>query len=232
MRSAALLIIGNEILSGEVKDENGPWAIDRMVASGVDVRRVVTVPDERDTIAAEIRACRAAADAVIVSGGIGPTHDDETRPAIADALSAELEWNAEAEARIRKFYGDRLTDAELSMAEFPRGARLVSGAKTGTFGFEVRRVYALPGVPFLFHDLIDTVVLDFDGGPLHKRELRSDRREGEIAPHLADAQLRCGDVAIGSYPVCVDGVWHVRVVLRGPDPDRLDAVLRDLGALL
>ena len=192
MRNAAVLIVGNEILSGDIQDENGPFLIERFVEHGIRVVRMLTVPDERETITAELSRLRAVADAVVVSGGLGPTHDDQTRPAIADALGAVLEPNSDAESRIRGFYGERVTDAELAMALFPRGARLVSGAGTGTFGFEAGGVYALPGVPFLFRDLIDGIVTDFEADPLFRREFRTTLREGEIAPRLADAQGRAG----------------------------------------
>lgn len=229
MRSVAVLIIGDEILQGEIRDENGPRLIRHFTGRGIEVVRLVTVPDERPAIIEELGRLRGLADAVVVSGGIGPTHDDHTRPAIAEALGLGLSAHAEAEERIRGYYGDRVTDAELSMAQFPQGARMVNGVRTGTFGFEVGGVYALPGVPALFRDIIEGIAEDFARAPLHKLELTTSLREGEIAPRLATAQGELADVAIGSYPVCDDdGCWHVRVVLRGEDPDRLADVARDL----
>lgn len=229
MRSVAVLIIGDEILHGEIPDQNGPRLIRHFANLGISVVRLVVVPDERTPIITELQRLRALADAVIISGGIGPTHDDHTRQAIAQALGVGLTTNTEAAERIRGFYGEQVTGAELSMAEFPDGARMVNGARTGTFGFEVRGVYALPGVPSLFSEIVEGLATDFQRSPLHKLELTTTLREGEIAPRLASAQGAVGDVAIGSYPVCDDdGCWHVRVVLRGEDPDRLAAVAKDL----
>jgi molybdenum cofactor synthesis domain-containing protein len=220
-----ILIVGDEILSGEIADENGPWLIGRLGGVGVRTVRQVVVPDDAAQIADELVRLRAMADAVVISGGIGPTHDDVTRPAVAQALGLSLERHDEAETRIRGFYGDAVTDAELSMAQVPTGARLVSGVKTGTFGFALSGIYVLPGVPFLFRDLIEGIAADFGATPLHKEELRSDLREGEIAPVLAALQSDRPDVAIGSYPVCEDGCWHVRIVLRGADRQQVaDAV--------
>lgn len=229
MRSVAVLIIGDEILQGEIHDENGPRLVRRFADAGVPVVRMVTVPDEHDAIITELNRLRALADAVIVSGGIGPTHDDYTRPAIANALGLDLTAHTEAEDRIRGYYGDRVTAAELSMAQFPVGARIVNGLRTGTFGFEVDGVYALPGVPRLFRDIIEGLADEFQAAPLHRVELRSSLREGEIAPRLATAQDAWRGVAIGSYPVCDDeGCWHVRVVLRGSDPAQVAEAAKDL----
>ncbi len=229
MRSVAVLIIGDEILHGEIQDENGPRLIRQFAGRGIEVVRLVVVPDERTAIVTELQRLRALADAVVISGGIGPTHDDHTRPAIAEALGLGLSVHEAAVERIRGFYGDRVTDAELSMAEFPDGARMVDGVRTGTFGFEIRGVYALPGVPSLFTDLVEGIAAEFQRAPLHKVELTTSLREGEIAPRLASAQDDLGDVAIGSYPVCDEhGCWHVRVVIRGEDPSRLADIAKQL----
>src|SRR2546428_14066019 len=116
MKTAALLIVGDEVLTGEVRDENGPWMIGRLAALGTRVVRLSVVPDRLGDIVQELTRLRALADAVLVSGGIGPTHDDLTRPAVAAALGVPLEGHPEAAARIRGWYGAKPTDAELSMA--------------------------------------------------------------------------------------------------------------------
>jgi molybdenum cofactor synthesis domain-containing protein len=221
MRSAALLIVGDEILSGEIADENGPHTIRLLNEAGVRVERLVTAPDAVDAVVGELTRLRGLADGIIVSGGIGPTHDDVTRPAIARALGCDLVVQPEAERRIRAFYGERVTEAELSMAEMPRGAALLDGERTGTFGFALAGVFVLPGVPFLFRDIVGGVVASFRRAPLLRGEIRTRRREGEIARPLADVQGRLLDVAIGSYPVYEEGAWYVRVVVRAGDPARL-----------
>ncbi len=233
MRSVAILIVGDEILHGEIRDENGPHPVQRFAGAGIRIVRIVTAPDEHDEIIEELNRLRTLGDAVIISGGIGPTHDDRTRQAIASALGVGLQLHREAEDRIRGFYGDRVTEAELGMAQFPTGARIVSGLRTKTFGFEVDDVYALPGVPALFRDIIEGLANEFSGAPLHRVEFRSELREGEIAPRLADMERACAGVAIGSYPVRDDeGTWHVRVVLRGSDHDRLTEVAKELAEQL
>ncbi len=224
----ALLIIGDEILSGEIEETNAPAFLRRCRDVGVPVRRVVVVGDDTKTIAAELTRLRALADAVVCSGGLGPTHDDATRQAVARALGLDLEPHPEAAERIRGFYGEKTTESDLSMAAFPVGARLVVGPETGSFGFEVGAVYALPGVPFLFRDIVEGLLPDFQGAPLYRHEIVSHMREGELAPQLADFQGRWQDVTIGSYPECVDGDWRVRVVLRGADAARVTALAGDL----
>lgn len=226
MDTVAILIVGDEILSGEIVDENGPFLLRALTEAGVDVVRVVTVGDRPEEIAGELRRLRALADAVVVSGGIGPTHDDPTRPAIAAALGVDLATNAEAVACVRSFYGDDATEAELGMAEMPRGARLLRGEKTGTLGFAVGGVYALPGVPFLFRDLARALPTAFASRQLCRAVLETRLREGVIAPRLAELQDANPDVAIGSYPIFdpEHRRWQVRVVVRAADPARLEAV--------
>jgi molybdenum cofactor synthesis domain-containing protein len=232
VRTATLLIVGDEILSGEVVDENGPYLLKRFAQAGVKVERVAVAPDAEGPIAEELLRLRALGDAVIVSGGIGPTHDDVTRPAVSRVLGLPLESHPAAEGRIRAFYRERVTEAELSMALWPQGAQCVVGQKTGTIGFACCGVYVLPGVPVLFRDLVDSIATEFAAPPLHRQELVTRRREGEIALGLAECQGRACDVRIGSYPVLEETGWHVRVVLRGVDPARVEAVAREVMAHL
>lgn len=232
MRSAAILIVGDEILSGEVRDENGAFLTQRLAGAGVRVERVAVCPDREEEIVAELCRLRALADAVIVSGGIGPTHDDVSRPAMAKALALPLVASAEAEARIRGFYGLETTAAELEMARLPQGARLVLGPTTGCFGFEVAGLYGFPGVPFLLRDLTEAILPDFRGAPLARAEILTDLREGEIAAGLTEAQRAVLGVAIGSYPVFADGRWIVRVVVRGEHGPSVEACEADLRARL
>jgi len=220
--TAGILIIGDEILSGEVQDENAPLMVRAFAEWGVGVARVVTVPDEKGAIVEELCRLRALADLVVVSGGLGPTHDDLTRPAVAEALGLPMERHAEAAQRIRAWYGDETTAAELAMADLPRGAELLDGAKTSTFGFLAGGLAVLPGVPALFRDIAAGLPGLLPSEPLAKAELHTDRREGEIAPALAEVQGRYPDVAIGSYPTCNAAGWHVRIVLRARDPVRLE----------
>ncbi len=232
-KTAGILIVGDEVLSGEVRDANGPFLIERLTAFGARVARLAVVADRRDAIVRELVALRADADAVVVSGGIGPTHDDLTRPAVADAVGVPLEPHAEALAQVARWYGDRATDAEREMACLPRGSRVLHGPRTNAMGFAVAGVFVLPGVPFLLRDLVEGMAADFAGPPLAKAEVRTDLREGQIAADLARVQAEALDAAIGSYPwVEPDGRWHTRVVVRAADPARAAVVADAVRAAL
>jgi molybdenum cofactor synthesis domain-containing protein len=232
VRTAAILIVGDEVLSGEVADANGPFLVRAFGAAGVTVARIVVVPDHEESIVAELARLLAMADAVVVSGGIGPTHDDVTRPAVARALGVPLETHEEAERLVREIYGSRTTDSELAMARLPSGARLLRGPRLGTIGFAAGPVYVLPGVPSFFQDLALALIGDFRAPPLHREEVVTRRREGEIAPALAAIQTRRDDVRIGSYPIFEDGRWHVRIILRGTDPHLVSLTAREVRAAI
>jgi molybdenum cofactor synthesis domain-containing protein len=231
VKTASVLVIGDEVLSGEVRDENGPWLVSRLSALGSRVVRVATVRDVLEDVVEELARMRGAVDAVLVSGGIGPTHDDVTRQAVAVALGVPLERHPEAEARVRSWYGDRTTDAELTMACLPRGSRLLRGARTEALGFVVAGIHVFPGVPWLLRDLVDGSADAFEGSALHREEVVTSLREGEIAVDLGLIQSRALDVAIGSYPTPHrDGTWTTRVVVRSPDLARAAAVAGEVRA--
>jgi molybdenum cofactor synthesis domain-containing protein len=229
VKTAGVLIVGDEILAGEVRDENGPYLVSRLTALGSRVARVAIVPDREPDVVGELIRLRGMADAVLVSGGIGPTHDDVTRPSVAAALGVPLEPHAEAARRIRRWYGDRTTEAELSMSFMPRGSRLLPGLRTGTFGFAVSGVYVMPGVPALLRDIVEATASEFAGPALHREEVDTGLREGEISDDLTRIQAHALDVAIGSYPqMDVSGSWSTKVVVRSTDPSRCATVASDV----
>lgn len=232
MRTLGLLVVGDEILAGEVRDLNGPYLLDRARALGLPVVMVVTVPDDAEAVAEALELLCARAGTVIVSGGIGPTHDDVTRQAVAAVLGVGLERHAEAARRLRGFYGEEATAADLSMADLPVGAELVEGLRTSAFGFSCGEFVVLPGVPSLYADLVDGLAASWGGSPLARAEVVTPHREGEIAPVLTRVQDEAPDVSIGSYPELEAGRWHVRVVVRGADPERVEAIRAQLAGEL
>lgn len=229
MRTAAILIVGDEVLSGEVVDANAPFLLARLASLGARVVRTAAVRDVPAEVVDEVRRMRALADVVLVAGGIGPTHDDVTRPAVAAAVGVPLERLPAAVGHIRRWYGDATTEAELSMADLPRGSRLLRGAKTSALGFAVSGVFVFPGVPFLLRDLVEGSASEFTGEPLHKAEVTTELREGEIAEALTRIQTASLDAAIGSYPsMDAAGVWRTRIVVRSLDRARAEAVAADV----
>jgi molybdenum cofactor synthesis domain-containing protein len=229
VRTAAILIVGDEVLSGEVADANAPFLLARLATLGARVVRAAAVRDVPAEVVDEVRRMRGIADVVLVAGGIGPTHDDVTRPAVAAALGVPLERLPAAVAHIRRWYGDATTEAELSMADLPRGSRLLHGAKTSALGFVASGVYVFPGVPFLLRDLVEGSTGEFTGEPLHRAEVTTELREGEIAESLTAIQAAALDAAIGSYPAMdAEGVWRTRIVVRSVERARAEAVAADV----
>src|SRR5512140_898700 len=221
MSIARIIVIGNEVLSGEVQDENIHFLAGQLTRLGTRVGGILVVPDEDEVIAESIRAGLGAGARVLVTGGIGPTHDDRTRGAVALSLDLPLEAHPEAEEHLKAGYGPKITPAELSMALLPRGARLVFGEKYGVFGFVIDKVYVFPGVPSLLRDIFPTVASEFSGTPDHRVEIVSPRKEGDFADELTALQAAFPDVAIGSYPTFGKQSWSVRLIFKGRDPGRV-----------
>jgi molybdenum cofactor synthesis domain-containing protein len=200
MPTAAIVIIGNEILTGKFADENAPFLLTRLRALGCDLGRIVTIPDTLDGIAAEVSAAAARFDWVFTSGGVGPTHDDLTFPGIAQAFGVALQRHAALERILKEKLGDRCNEAALRMAEVPEGAQLWWDGDFPYPQVVMRNVVILPGVPSLLRRKFDAVAHRFAGVPLAVRRITTLRSEPEIADALTDAAGRWPGVAIGSYP--------------------------------
>ncbi|MBA3585087.1 MAG: competence/damage-inducible protein A, partial [Gemmatimonadetes bacterium] len=167
-RSAALLVVGDEILSGEVEDQNTPFLTRRLWELGILVTRIVVVGDRREAIAEELARLAAAHDFALVTGGMGPTHDDVTRQAVADALGLPLEPHAEARELLSADYGERLTPSEAAMAELPRGSRVMRGRQQLAFAFRAENVIVFPGVPVLLQDIFEMAAEQLLSAPFYK----------------------------------------------------------------
>ncbi len=231
MLTARIVIIGNEVLSGEVEDRNIHYLARRLSGLGTKVASILVVPDEDDAITEGIRGGLSLYDRILLTGGIGPTHDDRTRESVAQSLSIPLAVHAEAEQRLRKGYGPGITPAELKMALLPHGARVLPGQKTGVFGFAVDKIYVFPGVPDLLVDIFEAVAPEFSGRPDHRVELMTRLREGDFADGLTAIQARHPGVAIGSYPVRDENGWFVRLIFKGADPAAVEAAAEETRAL-
>jgi len=222
-RTAAIVIIGDEILSGEVDDENAAYLARTLTGLGIRVIGIQVVPDTTVAISQAIRAATHLADLIIVTGGIGPTHDDVTRQAVAEALDVPCERHAEAEDVLRRGYGDHLTGADLEMADLPRGARLLKSTRTGAYGFAVADVHVLPGVPNLLKAIFGELAELWEPHDYYREEIVTSLREGQIAPGLRAIQAAHPRVAIGSYPVKTEAGYRVRIVLRAHERAALDS---------
>jgi molybdenum cofactor synthesis domain-containing protein len=237
--TAAILLIGNEILSGKVEDENARFLIRELHALGVALRRIEVVPDVTAEIADSVRALSPRFDNVFTSGGVGPTHDDVTLRAVADAFDMPLVRHAELEARLRTGYGDRMHERDLTMADIPAGARLEYGpggprseARAPWPVIVVRNVWVLPGVPSIFRRKFEAVRDLFRAGPIHGRALFSRAGEGHIAGAMDEAVAAFPEVEIGSYPHPEAQDYRVKITIDGRDAARVDDALAWLAARL
>ncbi len=231
-RTAALLVVGDEILSGEVEDRNTPFLTRRLWELGIQVARVVILGDRLEELAEEIRRLRASHDLVFLTGGMGPTHDDVTREAVAVALELPLERNPTAAELLANDYGERITPAEEAMADLPKGAEILRGRQRLAYAFRVADVLVFPGVPVLLEDIFESAAEALSSAPFYKETLWVRGKEGDFSAPLAAIQASHATVGIGSYPVFVDGRYRCKLVLRSRDPEALAAAAREIGEAL
>ncbi len=228
--TAAVVVIGDEILSGKVAEANLGILIPMLRQEGVELRRVAIIPDDLAAIAEEVGRCALAHDVVITSGGIGPTHDDLTVAGVARAFDLPVTRDAELERHIRHRWSERLTDAALRLADVPAGARLLP-ADDGLLPLvAVRNVYLLPGVPALFQRKLATLRRELGGGtPPALMTLTLAVEETAIAELLSAVAAAFPQVAIGSYPQGRAKVW---VTFEGSDPHQVAQACHRLAELL
>jgi len=230
--TAAMLVIGDEILSGRTRDANMHYLAGELTKHGVDLKEVRVVSDDAPAIVAAVRILSESYDHVFTSGGIGPTHDDITADCIAEAFGAEIDVRADARAILEEHYartGAELNDARLRMARIPEGAELIDNPVSRAPGFSLRNVHVMAGVPAVFQAMVATVLATLTGGqPLLSQTLRVDRGEGEIAATLSVQAEKYDDLSIGCYPFQKDGAFGANVVVRGTDGMRIDAAVTEL----
>lgn len=237
--SAALLIIGNEILSGRTKDANLPYLAEKLGAIGVPVREARVVPDIEKEIISAIRVLSATYSYVFTTGGIGPTHDDITSACVAKAFGTGLERNARALEMLTSHYDDpaKLTEARLKMADIPIGAELIENPVSKAPGFKLANVYVMAGVPKIMQAMLDGILPTLQGGqPLVSRTVTAAVREGDIAAGLGALQEANPSLDLGSYPYYRDGQFGTSIVVRGSDKslvtdvaDQVASLMADLG---
>jgi molybdenum cofactor synthesis domain-containing protein len=219
MPTAGILIIGNEILSGKVVDANSPYLCRELRTLGVDVERILTIPDTVQVIASEVKAMSGAYDFVFTSGGIGPTHDDLTIEGVAAALGVPVEHSEAIEARIRRAVGGELNESQLKMAQVPAGSTLLD---SGIF----------PGVPELLRKKFESARDRFRGVPFVLKRVYVTQTESAIAATLNQLLRDFPELMLGSYPRYREESFHVMLTLESRDAGyvqrALDALLERL----
>jgi molybdenum cofactor synthesis domain-containing protein len=226
--TAALIVIGNEILSGKVTDSNTPFLAREMRGLGVSLERVVVIPDNLEQIAAEVADFSRRFDVVFTSGGVGPTHDDITMDGVAAAFGRPLVEHAELRQAIEKFVGARMNSAHLKMAQLPEGAELIVDDKLAFPTVLVENVYVLPGIPELFQAKIVSLRDRFRTRPYFLRQILVRDNETRIAEFLNATLLAFPELLLGSYPKLSDPEYRVRLTLESKDEAYVERALADL----
>ncbi len=232
--SAAVLIIGNEILSGRTQDANLSYLARRLNDCGIRLLEARVVRDEEAEVVAAVNHLRARYDYLFTTGGIGPTHDDITAACIAKAFGQALIVNPEARQLLLDFYGpDKLTEARLRMARTPEGASLIENPVSRAPGFRVENVFVMAGIPRVMQAMFEAVAGDLEGGrPLVARTLVARAPESSLAGPLEALQARFPAVEMGSYPFRDETGFGAELVLRGPDAAEVEAAAAALRAAL
>ena len=232
--TAAMLVIGDEILSGRTRDANMHYLAGQLTERGIDLKEVRVVSDDRDAIIAAVQALSAGHAHVFTSGGIGPTHDDITADCIAVAFDAQIDVRADARALLQAHYdrsGQELNEARLRMARIPDGATLIDNPVSTAPGFSLGNVHVMAGVPSVFKAMVASILPTLTGGaPLLSRTLRLFKGEGDLAGPLGEFAQDYPDLSVGSYPFQKDGIYGSNIVVRGSDAGALDLAMTALEA--
>lgn len=234
--TAAMLVIGDEILSGRTRDSNLHHLAGELTRRGILLKEARVVADDPEAIAGAVNALRAAHDHVFTSGGIGPTHDDITADAVAAAFGVKIGVRDDARAILVAHYaqtGAELNEARLRMARIPDGAALIENPISRAPGFTLGNVHVMAGVPTIFEAMLASLLATIAGGdPLLSQSLRVMRGEGEIAGPLAELAGEFPDLSFGSYPFQREGAFGTNLVVRGTDAARLDAAMLQLSTMV
>ena len=232
--TAAILVIGDEILSGRTRDANMHYLAGQLTEHGIDLREARVVSDNPGAIVAAVTALSKTYDNVFTSGGIGPTHDDITADCIAEAFDAPIDVRDDARAILADHYarsGGELNAARLRMARIPDGATLIDNPVSSAPGFTLGNVHVMAGVPSVFRAMVASVLASLAGGaPLVSRTLRVERGEGDIAGPLGEVAARYPNLSFGSYPFQKDGRYGANIVVRGTEPAEVAQAMSALEA--
>ena len=236
-RTAAALIIGNEILSGKIADTNTTFLARMLFDLGIELRRVVVCPDEIETIGNDLSELRASHDIVFTSGGVGPTHDDVTIDGVAESFGRPVVRSVGTEKMIRHYYGDRATEAHFRMANMPEGAEIIRSSDAPWPTVVIENVFVLPGVPEIFElKLADLRKRLDEGCAFHSKAIYTMSDEGEIAALLERIAEDFTGVMVGSYVNLQAEDYRTKLTFDGTDPEAItkaaDMLVKELDAKL
>ena len=228
-QTAAVLLIGDEILSGRTKDKNLGFIADYLAAMGIDLKEARVVSDAEAEIVAAVNALRARYTYVFTTGGIGPTHDDITADAMAKAFGVPIGHDPKAVEILLAYFaemGREPNEARMRMARIPQGASLIENPVSKAPGFQIGNVFVMAGVPKIMNAMMDEVAIRLTRGiPMQSRTVEFLGGEGDVAKPLGEIQKAFPDVVIGSYPFQTPAGFATNLVLRSRVAERLEAAL-------
>jgi molybdenum cofactor synthesis domain-containing protein len=235
--TAAVLVIGDEILSGRTKDKNIGYIADYCTAIGIDLKEVRVVSDDEKAIVEALDALRAKFTYVFTTGGIGPTHDDITADCVAKAFGVPLDFHPEAVAIMKERLaktGGELNEARMRMTRIPRGAALVANKVSGAPGFWIGNVITMAGIPSVMQAMLDEVAPKLKtGAKLMSETIRADAKEGDVGTELGQIAKAYPETIIGSYPFIDEKNGpNTNIVVRSRDADKLAAAKAAVEAML
>jgi molybdenum cofactor synthesis domain-containing protein len=235
--TAAVLVIGDEILSGRTKDKNIGYIAEYLTAIGIDLKEVRVVSDDETAIVTAVNALRQKYTYVFTTGGIGPTHDDITADCVAKAFGVAIDYHPEAMRIIGERaakMGFEMNEARMRMARIPAGATLVDNTVSGAPGFRIGNVIVMAGVPSIMQAMLDVVAPTLrTGAKMLSETIRADLREGDVGTELGEIARANPDVTIGSYPFFDDKMGpNTNIVVRSRDPQKLMAAKTAVDAML
>lgn len=233
--TAALIVIGDEILSGRTQDRNVAQLAVWLNDHGIRLSEVRIVPDDRQRIGEAVNALRNAHDYLFTTGGIGPTHDDITVDSIAAAIGVPVVVHPEARRILEEYYAARggLTEARLRMARVPEGAELIANATSGAPGVRMGNLFILAGVPHIAAAMLEALRGRLEGGrPMQSVTVGAFAAESEVADLLSEVEAAHDGVTIGSYPTSSNGRYAANFVIRSEDSESAQACARELARRL
>jgi molybdenum cofactor synthesis domain-containing protein len=233
--TAAVLLIGDEVLSGRTKDKNLGFIADYLTALGIDLREARCVADVEDDIMAAVNALRSRYTYVFTTGGIGPTHDDITADAMGKAFGVEVIHHPKAVETLMAYFreiGREANEARMRMARVPQGATLIENAVSKAPGFRMENVFVMAGVPKVMNAMMDAIAPTLEKGvPMQSRTIALQGGEGDVAKPLGEIQSRYADVFIGSYPFEGVGGFATNLVVRSRNLVSLDKAEAEVKAV-
>jgi molybdenum cofactor synthesis domain-containing protein len=226
--TAVIILVGNELLSGQVEDVNAKFLLPELHALGVSVKRVMIIPDGIEEIAEAVRECAARFDYVFTTGGVGPTHDDLTIAGVAKAFGRRVVYDEQLKAIVAAHFGEPLTPEQLRFAEVPEGAGLIHSEQSPWPVLHYENVYIFPGVPWILRRKFAAIRDRFQAEPFKAKAVFLKQDEVDLAPTLCRLAAEFPTVAVGSYPHWPDTEYRVKVVLESKDGDGLQRAFATL----